>query len=105
MLILQRRFIDVLGNGSFGTVKLAIDRETNRRVAIKVIDKERVMAKKKPSKVDELRKEPPLSPLEKVWREIDVLKRVRHENIVSLNEVYDSPKKIYIVMDYASGKQ
>jgi len=41
--------------------------------------------------------------LDEVWREIDVLRSLDHPNIVRLHEVYDEPKKLYIVMDYASG--
>lgn len=41
--------------------------------------------------------------LASIQDEVDILRRVNHEGCVSLVEVFESPKVIYIVMDFLSG--
>mmetsp|Transcript_40640 Transcript_40640/g.105495 ORF Transcript_40640/g.105495 Transcript_40640/m.105495 type:complete len:248 (-) Transcript_40640:1142-1885(-) len=80
----------VLGAGSFSTVKLVEKRASSELFAAKIIDKTKTTGEN-------------AIILDEVWREIDVLRSLDHPNIVRLHEVYDEPKKLYIVMDYASG--
>lgn len=56
-----------LGEGTFGKVKLATHILTNEKVAIKILEKERI--------VD-------VSDVERVSREIHILKLLRHSNII-----------------------
>lgn len=39
----------------------------------------------------------------RVTREIDILKRNRHPNIVRLLDVLDTPSRIYLVMEDCNG--
>lgn len=61
-----------LGKGSFGRVKEALHVISGERLAIKILEKAKI-------KKDE--------DLMRVRREIDILKRVRHPNIIQLYEV------------------
>ncbi|EDQ84930.1 uncharacterized protein MONBRDRAFT_34468 [Monosiga brevicollis MX1] len=76
-----------IGKGNFARVKLAKHKLTNVEVAIKVIDKTRLKE----------------SHMLKVMREVRILKMLNHPNIVKLYEVIDTPKYLYLVMEYASG--
>ena len=77
---------DELGSGGFGKVVLGIHIPTGEKVAIKIMDKEQILS-------DELNKE-------RVLNEISILKLVRHNNIIKLYEVMETPQKIYLVMEY-----
>ena len=75
-----------LGSGGFGKVVLGTHIPTGEKVAIKIMNKEQILS-------DELNKE-------RVLNEISILKTVRHNNIVKLYEVMETPQKIYLVMEY-----
>ena len=77
---------DELGSGGFGKVVLGTHIPTGEKVAIKIMDKEQILS-------DELNKE-------RVLNEISILKIVRHNNIIKLYEVMETPQKIYLVMEY-----
>lgn len=77
-----------LGKGTFGEVKLGIHRITNEKVAIKVLEKDKI--------VDEADKE-------RVTREIHILKLIRHPNIIQLYEIIEDKEKLYLITEYASG--
>ena len=84
-----------LGEGEFGKVKLGwlSDDNIQKRdvqVAIKLIRRESITASK--------------SRLNKIEREINVLKRVQHPNIVQCYELVETDKYIGIILEYASGK-
>ena len=61
-----------LGKGSFGRVKEALHVISGEKIAIKILEKSKI------------KKEEDLM---RVRREIDILKRVRHPNIIQLYEV------------------
>ena len=75
-----------LGSGGFGKVVLGTHIPTGEKVAIKIMDKEQILS-------DELNKE-------RVLNEISILKIVRHNNIIKLYEVMETPQKIYLIMEY-----
>ncbi|KAK9870851.1 hypothetical protein WA026_009814 [Henosepilachna vigintioctopunctata] len=75
-----------IGKGNFAVVKLARHRITKTEVAIKIIDK---------SKLD-------ASNLQKVYREVDIMKRLDHPHIVKLYQVMETKNMIYLVSEYAS---
>ncbi|RZF39750.1 hypothetical protein LSTR_LSTR003411 [Laodelphax striatellus] len=82
-------FYDVLrtiGKGNFAVVKLARHRITKSEVAIKIIDK---------SQLDAVN-------LEKVYREVDIMKLLDHPHIIKLYQVMETKNMIYIVSEYAS---
>ena len=76
-----------IGKGKFGLVKLGINKETKKQVAIKI------MAKKNMDKSD----------LELAKVEIDILKIGQHPNIIKLYDIYENENYIYIIMEYCSG--
>ena len=76
-----------IGKGKFGLVKLGINRETKKQVAVKI------MAKKSMDKSD----------LELAQVEIDILKISQHPNIIKLYDIYENENYIYIIMEYCSG--
>jgi 5'-AMP-activated protein kinase catalytic alpha subunit len=78
----------LLGQGTFAKVYHARNLVTGVNVAIKVVDKEKVL---KVGMVDQIK------------REISVMRLVRHPNVVELYEVMATKTKIFIVMEYAKG--
>ncbi|CAN1230055.1 CBL-interacting serine/threonine-protein kinase 12 [Linum grandiflorum] len=78
----------LLGHGTFAKVYHARNVKTNESVAIKVIDKEKIMKG---------------GLIVHIKREISNLRRVRHPNIVHLFEVMATKAKIYFVMEYVRG--
>jgi serine/threonine protein kinase len=92
-LINQYEIIDEIGRGVHGKVKLARSLETGDYVAIKII--QRFSKKRRLGRVT-------VSPEDKTKREIAILKKIRHPNVVGLLEVIDDPelKKIYMVLEH-----
>ena len=41
--------------------------------------------------------------VERVSREIQILKMIRHPNIIQLYEIIETPRQLYLLMEYASG--
>jgi [calcium/calmodulin-dependent protein kinase] kinase len=84
--------MDELGRGVHGKVKLGRNMETGHTVAIKIVERH--------SKRRRLNKD--TSREDKIKKEIAILKKARHPNIVSLLEVIDDPtrKKVYIVLEH-----
>nr|TKS10529.1 CBL-interacting serine/threonine-protein kinase 12-like [Populus alba] len=78
----------LLGHGTFAKVYHARNVKTNESVAIKVIDKEKILK---------------VGLMAHIKREISILRRVRHPNIVQLFEVMATKAKIYFVMEYVRG--
>ncbi|KAK3599647.1 hypothetical protein CHS0354_029109 [Potamilus streckersoni] len=81
------RLIKTIGKGNFAKVKLAKHVPTGREVAIKIIDKTQLNP----------------SSLQKLFREVRIMKILDHPNIVKLFEVIETEKTLYLVMEYASG--
>ncbi|XP_047011681.1 calcium/calmodulin-dependent protein kinase type 1B isoform X2 [Ictalurus punctatus] len=75
-----------LGEGSFSEVRVAQHRLTHKHVAVKCIRKKALKGKE--------------SMLE---NEIAVLHRIKHENIISLEETFETPTKLYLVMTLVTG--
>ena len=77
-----------------GKVKLARNTETGENVAIKIIPRF--------SKKRRLGRVTAMSPQDKTKKEIAILKKIRHPNVVALLEVIDDPelKKIYMVLEH-----
>lgn len=75
-----------IGKGNFAVVKLARHRITKTEVAIKIIDK---------SQLDAVN-------LQKVYREVDIMKQLDHPHIIKLYQVMETKNMIYIVSEYAS---
>jgi serine/threonine protein kinase len=81
-----------LGRGEHGKVKLARDCKRDKKVAIKIV--QRFSKQRRLARLGQ--------PEEKVKKEIAILKKARHPNVVALLEVIDDPKlqKVYIILEY-----
>ena len=69
-------------------VKFAINTETDDRVAIKVLDKEKITQQNMGAQIK---------------KEISIMKMVRHDYVVALKEVLASRTKIFIVLELITG--
>ncbi|GAB4831421.1 CBL-interacting serine/threonine-protein kinase 20 [Ancistrocladus abbreviatus] len=78
----------LLGQGTFAKVHYARCLTTGQAVAIKIIDKEKILK---------------VGLINQIKREISVMRLVRHPNIVQLYEVMASKTKIYFAMEYVRG--
>lgn len=81
------RLLKTIGKGNFAKVKLAKHVPTGKEVAIKIIDKTQLNS----------------SSLQKLFREVRIMKMLDHPNIVKLFQVIETEKTLYLVMEYASG--
>ncbi|XP_077522521.1 MAP/microtubule affinity-regulating kinase 3 isoform X27 [Amblyomma americanum] len=81
------RLLKTIGKGNFAKVKLAKHVPTGKEVAIKIIDKTQLNP----------------SSLQKLFREVRIMKMLDHPNIVKLYQVIETEKTLYLVMEYASG--
>ena len=77
-----------LGKGTFGEVMVGTHQLTGEKVAIKVLEKDKI--------VD-------VHDVERVTREIHILKMVRHPTIVQLYEIIETDRELYLIMEYARG--
>lgn len=78
-----------LGRGNYGLVKLAVHCDTSEQYAVKIVKKE-VLEYETASNVD-------------IKREIAIMKALDHSNIVALNDVLYSPKRVFMVMELVRG--
>ena len=77
-----------LGQGTFGKVKLGIYLPNKEKVAIKILEKSRIIEKD-----DEIR----------VKREFDMLALFNHPNVILVAEIFESFDSYYSVMEYCQG--
>ena len=74
------RFERILGQGSYAVVKLAVDKNTNEKVAIKTYEKLRLSDPRK---------------MKNVRREISILQGLSHPNIIELYSSFETAKQVY----------
>ena len=77
-----------LGQGTFGKVRLGTHLITGEKVAIKILEKDKIKDQ---------------SDVERVTREIHILKIVRHPNVIQLYEIIETSRQLFLIMEYASG--
>ncbi|EDS38815.1 calcium/calmodulin-dependent protein kinase kinase [Culex quinquefasciatus] len=94
----QYKLLDQIGQGSYGLVKLAYSEEDSTHYAMKILSKRKLLRK-----AGLMRRGPKrgTSPLDRVYREIAVLKKLDHPNVVKLVEVLDDPLEdsLYLVFE------
>ena len=83
----QYKYISTLAKGSFGTVIKSLDLKTNKQVAVKII-----------SKLNDAQEA-----INQLKKEVSVLKKTNHNNIVKLYDFYETSSEIYIIMEYIKG--
>ena len=80
-----------IAKSALGGVFTAVNEYTEEKVAIKIIDKERLQCNK--------------SELALINNEITILKLINHKNIIKLYEVFESKDFIFIVTELCEGKE
>ena len=88
--ISQFQIKEIIGEGMFGKVKLAIHLLTNEKVAIKIFDKGKIKSKKEKEYID---------------REIAILKKLNHYNTIKLYNIIQNDEFIFFIQEYISGKE
>ncbi|XP_052154685.1 CBL-interacting protein kinase 28 [Oryza glaberrima] len=88
--VLMERYVigRQLGQGTFGKVYYARNLSSGQSVAIKMIDKEKILK---------------VGLMEQIKREISIMRLVRHPNVLQLFEVMATKSKIYFALEYAKG--
>ena len=75
----------VIGEGSYATVYLGKSTESGESVAVKVIDKKIFLNAYN---------------LKNIQSEIDIMKMVKHDNIVKLHDIYQTTNNMYIITEF-----
>jgi 5'-AMP-activated protein kinase catalytic alpha subunit len=79
---------ETLGVGTFGKVKIGTHQVTGHKVAIKILNRQKIKN---------------LDVVTKIRREIQNMKLFRHPHIIKLYQVISTPSDIFMVMEYVSG--
>jgi len=77
-----------LGEGAFAKVRLATQIHIKEKCAIKIVDK-RLLEDTKD--------------IQRLKKEIKILKNIRHKNIIQLFDIMESKTNLYFVMEYCKG--
>lgn len=77
-----------LGTGTFGKVKIGEHQITRLKVAVKILNRQKIKS---------------LDVVGKIRREIQNLKLFRHPHIIKLYQVISTPSDIFMIMEYVSG--
>jgi serine/threonine protein kinase len=78
--------LEVLGQGSFSSVRKAKKKDTGEVFAIKVIDKQMLGSKK-----------------DSILTEIAILNQVRHPNVIRFFDIFESKRHLFLVMELLEG--
>lgn len=78
---------EILGSGQFGIVYGGVHRESGRDVAIKVIDKLRFPTKQEAQ----------------LKNEVAILQHVNHPGVVNLEQMFETPERVFVVMEKMKG--
>ncbi|KAF2075285.1 hypothetical protein CYY_003414 [Polysphondylium violaceum] len=84
----QKKYLigETLGAGNFATVKLAVDRKTGDKYAVKIIDKKKYFMNSSSRK-------------DALMDEVNILKTLNHPNIIHIQEVFNTEKTLYLVLE------
>jgi MAP/microtubule affinity-regulating kinase len=77
----------VLGLGSYAVVRLAVHKPSGQNMAIKTYEK---------SKLQDPQKR------KNVTREMKILSKLRHNNIIKLHQAAETVQQLHLVMEYTS---
>ena len=76
---------ETIGKGTFSIVKLGINKKTNEKVAIKILKKNKIIHRED---------------VERIEREISILKKLSHINVIKIYKINEDNEKYYIFMEY-----
>lgn len=77
---------ELLGEGAFSKVRRGIHTQTQKQVAVKVMSKDSIQNQED---------------VERIQREIAILTKIKHPNIIQLLDFIETEEKIYLVMEHA----
>jgi len=78
---------ETLGKGSFGVVKSAINTQTGEKVAIKILNETKIPYEEKINSL----------------REIEIMKNLKHPNIIRFYGYINKDKQLYLITEYIKG--
>lgn len=78
-----------IGKGSFARVYLVVSRQTGRNFAVKAFSKDFLLGQPKGR--------------DSVINEIQVMRRLKHPNIINFEELHESKNSIYLVLELLEG--
>lgn len=104
----QYKLLGLVGQGSYSIVKLAYNVDEDTHYAMKILSKKKLQKKAGIfGRIAPTRKGPggrlikkAENPLDKVYREIAILKKLDHPNVVKLVEVVDDPEEDNLYMAF-----
>ena len=79
---------NTIGKGTFSRVKLGINRYTGEKVAIKILDKLKIVEKED---------------LERIIREMAMLSELDNEHVIKIYQIYEDDNNYLIIMEYCEG--
>ena len=79
---------ETIGKGTFSTVKLGENIKTKEKVAIKILNKEKIKEEED---------------LERIKREIKILSMMNHPNVIRTYKNIENEKNYYLIMEYCDG--
>lgn len=77
-----------IGEGTFGKVKLGTHVATGEPVAIKILERHKIQE---------------WAAVERVARELHILRKFDHPHIIKLYEIIETPNALYLIMEYCPG--
>ena len=77
-----------IGSGTFSTVKLGIHRITQKKVAIKILDKYKIESR---------------DDLERIIREMQILTEMNNPFVIKVYKIYEDKNNFLIIMEYCEG--
>ena len=79
---------ETIGKGTFSKVKLGINKITGEKVAIKILDKSKIVEKED---------------LDRIIREMSILTKMDHENVIKVFQIFEDPNNFLIIMEFCEG--
>ena len=77
-----------IGQGTFGKVRAGTHIITGEKVAVKILEKEKIKDN---------------NDVQRIIREIKILKSVRHPSVIQLYEIIETNNQLYLIMEHAEG--
>ena len=84
-ILLQYETKGKIGEGTFSEVKLGINKTTKEKVAIKILEKSKIINKED---------------LERVNREKQILLNLNHLNIIKIYSIFENSSQFFIIMEF-----
>jgi serine/threonine protein kinase len=77
-----------IGQGAYAVVRLGLHRELNQKIAVKIYEKLKLIEPNRRKSVK---------------REMKIMEKLDHPNIAKLYEAFESPKQVFLIMEYVNG--